>query len=108
MSVKYAVINASASGDNTVIAAVPGKILRLLGYSASAAGAVTATWKSGSTAISGPMTLSTGSIEFGVFGGGTYMAEYGIMQTAIGQALILNLGGAVQVGGHLVYREVQV
>lgn len=108
MSVKYAVINLSASGDTTVIPAVAGKRLRVVGYTTAAAGAVSLTWKSNSTAISGVMPMIAGPGVSGSFGGGTYMMEFGIIQTAVGEPLVANLSAAVGVGGHLVYREVQV
>lgn len=109
MSVKYAVINSSSLGDNTVVAAVSGKKIRVVGYSTAAAGTVTVTWKSGaSTSISGPMPMVAAGSGQGVVGSGTYMAEWGVMETGVGQALVLNLSAAVAVGGHLVYREVQV
>ena len=108
MSIKFAVINATASGVNTVVAAVSGKKLRVLGYSASATAAVTSTWKSASTAISGPMALGVaGNVSVGL-GAASFMSEFGVFETAVGEALVLNLSLATTVGGHLVYREVQV
>lgn len=108
MSVKYAVINASTLGSNTVVAGVTNKKIRVIGYTMSAAGAVAATWKANATNISGPITMATGVPVQGVYGGGTQMAEWGIMETSVGDPLVLSLGSAVQIGGHLVYREVQV
>ncbi len=109
MSVKYAVVNATASGDNTVIAAVAGKKLRVVGYSTASAGTVTVKWKSGASVdLSGPMPMVAAGSGQGVLGSGTYMAEYGVLETDVGLALVLNLSAAVVVGGHLVYREVQV
>lgn len=109
MSVKYAVINASASGNNTIISAVTGKKIRVLGYTHTASTAVIVTWKSGTTtAISGPMHFATDGSRQGISGAGTFMAEYGVMETAVGEALVISLSGVATVGGHLIYREVQV
>lgn len=109
MSVKYAVINSSTLGDNTVVAAVAGKKIRVVGYTTASAGTVTVTWKSGAaTSISGPMPMVAAGDSIGIGSSGTYMAEYGVMETGVSQALVLNLSAAVAVGGHLVYREVQV
>jgi hypothetical protein len=100
--VKRAVISASASGSNQIVAAVSGKKIVVLGYTIVAAGAVTAQWKSGSTNISGAMSLAAN-------GGAavpTVDNEIGCMETAADAALNLNLGGAVSVAGHLTYIEV--
>lgn len=108
MSMKFSIINATANGANTVVAAVSGKKLRVLGYSASATAAVTATWRSGATAISGPMAIGVaGNVSVGL-GASTFMNEFGVFETAVDEALVLNLSLATTVGGHLVYREVQV
>lgn len=98
--VKFAVINAAGAGDNTVIAAVPEKKLRILSYVLNAAAAVTATWKSsGGTAISGPMSLAIA---------GTVATDslFGVMETISGEGLILTLGAALQTGGHVAYAEI--
>lgn len=100
---KYAVINASASGSNTVVAAVTGKRIRVLSYVMIAAGDVTVTWRSASTAISGPMALATNG---GAAPGSGQMAPVGLFgqfQTEAGEALNMNLSAAVAVGGHLTY-----
>lgn len=100
---KYAVIDLAASG--TVVAAVTGKRIRVVSYVLSAAGAVAITWKSGTTALSGAMTLATGiplcaAPPEALFGG-----LGGQLQTEPGEALNLTLSGAVQVSGHLIYDE---
>ena len=55
---KYAIVNASASGSNTIVAAVTNKRIRVLSYVIIAAGDVSVTWQSASNALSGPMALA--------------------------------------------------
>lgn len=97
---KRAVISAAASGDNTVVAAVPNKSIRVIDYSAISAGTVTTKWRSGSTDISGPMPLVANSQAR------TDNTATGVLETVPGQALVLNLSAAIAVGGHLTYVEV--
>jgi hypothetical protein len=98
---KFAVISASSSGDNAVVAAVVSKKIRVLSYDLAAAADVTAKWKSGAaTDLSGPK-------PFGAKGGMVKnFSPAGHLETASGEALNLNLNGAVAVGGELTYIEV--
>ena len=103
---KYAKIDISASGANQIVAAVTGKKIRVLAYTIIAAGAVTAKWQTNSTDLSGAMSLAANggaapSVSVLAPGG-----VYGLFETAPGEALNLNLGGAVNVSGHLTYIEV--
>lgn len=107
---KYAVINASASGDNVIVAAVAGKRIRVLGANFLSAGTVNATWKTGTAsagsnaALSGayPLVAQAGMVLplSPVDAGGHALAH---MVTAVGEALNLNLSGAVLLAGSLVY-----
>ena len=98
---KFATIAVSASGDNTVVAAVPGKKVRVLKYAMVAAAAVTAKWKDGaSTDASGPMALAAnGGLSDGY-------CPVGLFETSPGNALVLNLSAAVSVAGHITYVEI--
>lgn len=100
---KYAVINASASGSNTIVAAVTNKRIRVLSYTMIAAGDVTVTWRSASTAISGPMALATNGGAAPSAGQATPAGLIGQFETNQGEALNLNLSAAVAVGGHITY-----
>ena len=93
-----AVINYSTSGDKTVIAAVAGKRIVVTGGLIVCGAAVTLTFKSGSTAITGPMTFAAG----GGFGRDARPDSY-LFRTEAGQALILNLSADAAVGGCLTY-----
>lgn len=96
---QYAVINVSSSGDNSIVVAVTGKVIRVLSYVIVADSAVAAKWVSGAagTAISGAMSLAAN---------GGVAAPYtpvGHFQTGVNTALVLNLSGAVGARGHLTY-----
>ena len=108
MSIKYALIDEAASGLNEVVAAKTGYKFVVLEYGLIAAGAVSVTWKTATTALSGAMPIAAnGGISassFVVVPGGVY----GMFETAVSEALNLTLSAAVQVSGHLVYREVKI
>jgi hypothetical protein len=99
---KFALISASSSGATTVVAAVAGKRIRVLRWSLSSNGAVNVKWQSHIT----PTDL-TGLFYLTQFAnaGGAY-CPVGIFQTISGEALDINLSGAVAVGGVLTYVEV--
>lgn len=100
---KFAAISASSSGNNTLVAAVAGKKIRVLAYSLSGAGAVNAKFQSGA----GVTDLS--GLKYIAAAGGGVTAQFnplGWFETVSGALLNLNLSGAVAVGGELVYIEV--
>ena len=97
---KFAPIDVASAGDNTIVSGVTGKKIRVLQYAFICAGAVTVTFKSGTTPISGDMSFaSNGGIS-------TPFSPVGIIETAAGEDLVLNLSAAASVSGHLVYVEV--
>lgn len=100
---KYAIVNASSSGSNTIVAAVVNKRIRVLSYVVIAAGDVTVTWQSASNAISGPMALASNGGAAPAAGQATPGGLIGQFETNIGEALNLNLSAAIAVGGHLTY-----
>jgi hypothetical protein len=95
---RFSAIAVSSSGDNTVVAAVPNRRIRVIRWGVVCAAAVAITWKSSTAgAISGARSFAAnGGLE------STYCPE-GLFQTAIGEALVLNLSSAVAVGGDLTY-----
>lgn len=100
--VKRAVVDCATSGDNTIVAAVTGKAIRIISGYVVAANAVTARWESGAggTALSGQMNLAQ-------YGGIVWPPNpYGWAQTAAGALLNLELGGAVSVDGAIQYIEI--
>lgn len=98
---KFASIDVATLGDNTIVAVVPGKKIRVLEYSLVCAAATTVTWKSATAgAISGDMSFAANG------GIATPFSPLGQFETTAGEALVLNLSAANAVSGHLVYVEV--
>lgn len=98
-------IDTATSGNNTIIAGLPGKLIRLTSLVLVVAGAVTVQWLSGSAAteLSGAMSLITGvpySLSFSPAGMHGNRVNYYLSTVLAGDALILAIGGAVQVSGH--------
>src|SRR5437773_1214800 len=98
---QFAPISAAASGNNTLVAAQgPGIKIRVLALALIAASAVLATVQSGAggTNLTGAMTLPAGRQV-----GGRRPSRFGLYETGANALLNLNLGGAVQVSGWLVW-----
>lgn len=104
---KFAAIAAASAGDNTLVAAVVGKKIRVLSLFVLAASAVNVYFTSaaGGTVIFGG---STNKITLAANGGFVLpFSPVGWFEnSAANQALVLNLSGAVAVSGGLVYVEV--
>ena len=95
----FAKIDTTASGDTTLVAADGTRKIKVVSYAFVAAAAVNVTLKSGAgTALSGAMALAANS---GVSFAGCFPAH--CIETAVNQALVLNLSAGVQVSGHLCY-----
>jgi hypothetical protein len=104
-AVKYAAIGAASSGDNTLVAAVANKKIRVLGLCIIAAAAVSVYFTSGAagTVIFGD---STNKLALAANGGFVLPEQAdGWMETAAGSALVANLSGAVAISGGLLYQE---
>lgn len=100
---KFKVISASSSGANTVVAAVTSKKIRVLAWDVKVNAAVNFKWQSHVT----PTDL-TGLYYNSGQGDGVARAfcPVGYFETVAGEALDINLSGAVAVGGVLTYVEV--
>lgn len=101
---KFKVISCASSGNNTIIAAVASKKLRVLSFVLN--GAATVNWKfqdgAGGTDLTGLMPIVGGVL-------GVYSIPFcpvGWFETTANTLLNLNLSGAVQVSGWLTYVEV--
>lgn len=93
-------VDAATSGDNTLVAAVAGKKIRVLAGSLTMTGtAVTIRFESGAggTALTGQMTPAQGQTV------PLPWCPAGHFETAAGELLNLELGGAQSVDGWLVY-----
>lgn len=100
----YAVIDAGSSGNNSLVAAVSGKRIIVVGYLLMGGGTVTAYFRDGTggSEITGPLPLVAQSVVQDTVPINP-STNQGLFQTGIGNALVLNLGGAVQVSGYVVY-----
>ncbi len=94
-------------GANTVLPTKPNTKYVVENGQYSAAGAVVATWKSASTALTGAQSMITG-VQHVLPGSGDRTGGHteGWFETAYGEALVLDLSAAVLVAGCLNYREV--
>ena len=100
--VKRAVIDAASSGNNTVVAAVTGKKIRVLALAMTMTGtAVTIRFEDGAsgTAVPGQMQPTQGQTVTLPFN------PVGWCETSAATLLNLELGGAQSVDGVLVYIE---
>lgn len=103
---KFAAVAAASSGDNTIVALVSSKKIRVLSLALIATGAVNIylTTNAGGTVIFGG---STNKIALAANGGFVLPeSNRGWFETAPGHNLVLNLSGAVAVSGGLQYCEV--
>lgn len=99
---KFAIIDVATSGDNTLLAAVTAKKIRILSLYMVASAAVTARFESGAagTALSGQMQLAAN---------GGFVLPFnpvGWFETASGVLFNLELSGAISVDGGFTYIEV--
>ena len=100
-TVKYATpLNATASGDTAIVAAVVGRKIRVLAYAFHSLLGVAVHLRSATTPISATVNLGAT--------GGHVRPEglHGWGETVAGQALNVNLSAAVAVGVDVVYIEV--
>jgi len=99
---KYARINATASGETTVVTGVAGKRIIVLGYLFSSLLGVSVAVKSnpGGTTLAGAFDLPANGDKS--YSGGLNAPAF---QTEVGQALVFDLGLATSVRGHLTYIE---
>lgn len=106
-------INVSSSGDTVLVdisarvAAKSGDLktevkerlrIHVYNYMINSAGAVTATFKSGSTSISGPISMAVAGNTINPNG-----EKRPLMVCSANEDLVIELSGAVQVSGHITY-----
>lgn len=100
LTVQFAVISATASGDNAIVAASVGNKIKVLQYTLVADSAVVATFRNGTTPITGAMSLAANG---GVSSPFVAAGQGHLFETSVNTALNLNLGSAVGVRGHIAY-----
>jgi hypothetical protein len=101
-TIKYVRVNATADGDNTVITAVTGKKIRVLGYVlvANAAGAVTLQDSTGTPVIFAVFDLAAnGGVSYA---GGIDCPAF---ETDVGKGVEVSNGAGVDTKGHITYVE---
>ena len=99
---KFAVIDDALSPDNTIVAAVTGKKIRVLSLYMISAAAVTARFESGTGG-----TALTGQMEIAANGGFVLpFSPVGHFETAAAALLNLELSGATSCDGGITYVEV--
>ena len=99
---KWAVIDHATSGDNTIVAAVSGKKIRVLSLVLVASGTTTVRFEAGAsgTALTGQMALVANT------GFALPFNPVGWFETSSGALLNLELSAAVSVDGVVCYVEV--
>jgi len=97
---KFASISVSSSGDNSIVAAVTSKKIRVLSYVIVGDGAVAAKFRNGTTDLMGAASLGANGGIAAPFN------PAGHFETSVTTALNLNLASAVGVRGHLTYVEI--
>ena len=101
--VKYARINATADGVNTIVAAVASKKIRVISYAMviNAQGTITIQDDAGTPNVLASFTLAQyGGVSFS---GGPSAPAF---ETAVGEGLTISNGAGVDTLGHLAYIEV--
>jgi hypothetical protein len=98
--VNHAAVNAANTGDNTLIAAVAGKRIRVVSYALVASAAM--------TVIIRDLTANTERARFPLAAnsGVSYPGVTAAFETAVGEGLELNTSAAGFVGGHITYQLV--
>jgi hypothetical protein len=102
--VQFAIIDAATLGDNTLVAAVTNKRIRVLAlYLVASGGVNTARFESAAsgTALSGQMSLAANGVLALAYN------PAGWFQTVAAQLLNLELSAATSVDGGLTYVEVE-
>ena len=96
----FAIINASASGNNQIVAADASRKIKVLSYVFVCSGTVNVQWNSASNALTGPMAFVANT---GVTSPSLNKRDGHLFETNVNEALNLNLDGNISVGGHLSY-----
>ena len=99
---KRASIAITEDGLATIVAAVAGRKIIAVTYLLTTSGANTVIWQSDATAISGTITIAT-TVQDGTASAPGPIGILGILETASGEALILNVSADTTIGGYISY-----
>lgn len=95
----------AAAGDYTVLPAVTGKRIVVVSSLVTSSAAITLTFKSASTAITGAMYVgASGALNMDAVHGQTGQDECWILKTNPSEALVITASAAATIGGYLTYR----
>lgn len=97
---QFAVINA-ASGATTIVSSVANRKIRVLQYTCVADATCNATFRSNTTPITGTFPIAQNG------GLAVPYCPLGLFETAVGEALTVNITSAADLDGHLVYITVE-
>lgn len=99
-TLQTATISDASSGENTIVSAVTGFRIRVCGIVVNASGTVNLVWRDGAsgTDLSGDMNFQAREGYTAFLPPPSFLFE-----TTAGNALILNLSGAVAVDGWITY-----
>jgi hypothetical protein len=96
-------VNTSTIGDNVVLPGIANRKIRVLAYLLTSVAQNYIVWKSGSTAISGNIYMSAYG-NLAIHMGDLWPAGgLPVLETAIGEDLVISLNAATAIGGHLTY-----
>jgi hypothetical protein len=98
--VKSARVNADTDGDNTVIAGVAGKKLRIIGYQLTASAAGVVTLKDDAASPVTHAELNAGASVPIPFAGSVWCPAFDV---AAGEGLVINTQAGQDVNGHIAY-----
>jgi hypothetical protein len=100
VTISSTAINASANGNNTLIAGVAGKTIRVFKAALVFSAGGTVIFQDGSSALTGPMALYTGA---------TVVLDMDVTNpwflTSAGNSFVANLAGGAAVGGVMYYTQ---
>lgn len=103
---KTAIIDTTTIGDNVILTGIPGKRFRVYAYILFSESQNYFIWKSGATALSGQMHMPAGGNAAIHLGDNWPSGGMPVLQTGVGEDLVLYLNGAHHAGGHITYGEV--
>jgi hypothetical protein len=102
-TVQRASITATASGDTAVVAAVTSKRICVIRLMLTSDADVSVRFRSGTTPVTGPIPVGARSGWRDGMARSADDPDDSLFETAVGEALNVNLSGAANVGGYLAY-----
>ena len=99
-TLREAAINASATGDNTLVAGVASQVIRAFKLFLVVSAATNLTFKDGGSALTGAIAMTAnGSITLDLD------PRYPWFTTSAGNSLVLGQSGSAQISGRVYYEQ---